>query len=255
MSKKKTDVIPKNESTAVGNVIDRSAHAGMGTENVDGDSRAIPYLKLLQPTSPEVTKEEIEGAKPGLYMNSVTKDLFDEVAVIPCSFQRKFIEWGKRDSGEGFIAVHSPVDVDSGKLETFIDEKLGLCIGDHVLRDTRMHYVMMQTATGSWQPAVMSLSSTQIKKSKAWMALILGVEDVTSEGVKYNPPSFGYTYVLTSMNEENKKGVFKNLFITKGDRVEIDDLYNVCFKFAEEVNKGSVKVAEPTDDKEDSEKF
>lgn len=255
MSKKNNAVVKKTPSE-VGNVIDRSADAGMGTENVDKDSRAIPYLKLLQPLSPEVIKEELEGAKAGLYINSVTKELFEQVTVIPCGFHRTYIEWGKRDSGEGFIAAHTPVDVDSGKLETFIDEKHGLCIGDHVLRDTRMHFVMIKTASGSWQPAVLSLSVTQIKKSKVWMALILGKEDQTADGVKYNPASFSYEYTLTSINETNSKNqTYKNLVITLGNRVEDDELYAVCRKFTAEISSGLVKIADPTGEEAESDKF
>ena len=66
-------------------------------------------------------------------INSVTKDLFEQVTVIPCGFQRTFIEWGTRDSGTGFIKNHDPAMVDAGGLETHMDEKHGLMVGDNVL--------------------------------------------------------------------------------------------------------------------------
>lgn len=70
--------------------IDYAADAGAGLEGTDRDSFAIPFLTVLQPTSPQL--ETIEGAKAGGLINTVTNTLYaDGVTIIPCSFQRRWV--------------------------------------------------------------------------------------------------------------------------------------------------------------------
>jgi hypothetical protein len=73
------------------------AHAGF--ENVKQDSMALPILKLLQNGSGEAQKRNqnyIEGAEPGMLLNTVTKKLYDGangIMVIPCHYKLEYQEW------------------------------------------------------------------------------------------------------------------------------------------------------------------
>jgi len=56
------------------------ADAKKGFENVDQESIALPILKLLQNGSAEAQRKHanyVEGADPGMFFNTVTRQLYD----------------------------------------------------------------------------------------------------------------------------------------------------------------------------------
>lgn len=236
--------VAKKQTTAVSTeVIDMSKYAGKGSEGVDKDSAAVPFLAVLQSNSPAL--QTVEGAKAGMFMNTITNELFDIVTIVPFAFERTFIQWGP-DNG-GFKGKHNPADIDTGKIETDYNEKRKLILKGTLdeLKDTRQHYVMMQSASGSWQPAVFSLSSTQIKKSKNFVALWQGIEDEAPDGTSYNPPSWAYMYNVTAISETNEKGSWYGVTIMKSDKVEDPDLFAACVKFNEDYAAGLLETVEP----------
>ena len=90
-------------NTAVGQAMDFAADAGAGMEGADADSYAIPFLLVLQPMSPQVVDGIVAGAKPGIYLNSVTNEVYGETGFfVPVAFKRNFIRWGARETGGGF---------------------------------------------------------------------------------------------------------------------------------------------------------
>lgn len=78
--------------------------AGQGFEQMDGGDINTPMLLIAQQLS-EVTQG---GAVPaGHFYNSLTgEDLGTELEVVPCQFQKAWIEW-KPNNG-GFVARHMP---------------------------------------------------------------------------------------------------------------------------------------------------
>lgn len=172
---KKKDVVEK-EDTAMAMYEGMDTADGGGFENADGDSFSVPFIKVLQKLSPQVdedTDDYIEGAKAGMLFNTVTMELFEDgMTVIPCHYVRTFLEWVPRASGGGLANVF---DADAGvdllesctrDEETFRD----ILPNGNELQDTRVHYVLAEGKDGSWSPAIISLSRTQIKSSKDWMS-------------------------------------------------------------------------------------
>ena len=95
MAKKTNDV-----ATDVIDIADLATASGAGLETVRGSDLAIPFLQILQQLSPVVNEgksDYIEGAKPGMVINSVTNQLYDTkknpIRFIPCSFTKLFVEW------------------------------------------------------------------------------------------------------------------------------------------------------------------
>lgn len=173
MSKKD---VAKKESAELAMLEGMDQSDGGGFENADGDSFSVPFIKVLQKLSPQVdedTDDHIEGAKAGMLFNNVTGELFpDGMRVIPCHYVRTFLEWVPRSSGGGLANVF---EADAGAAllqsctkdeETFRD----ILPNGNELQDTRVHYVLAESADGSWSPAIISLSRTQVKSSKDWMS-------------------------------------------------------------------------------------
>lgn len=246
------------QNTAVGQVLDFAADSGMGLEGADKASFAIPFITMLQGLSPQV--ETVDGAKPGLFINTITNELYKEVLAVPCAYQRRYIRWAPRSTGGGYKGELNPVEVETGQVPGLsqhqgmylmdvpegaaaFDQK-GLPLYDH-LSDTRNHFVLAQNSAGAWQPALVSLSSTQIKKSKRWMSRIQGVQIVDGQGRAFNPPSFSHVYRLKPIKEGNSKGEWWGIEIDLVEPIKDAQLYAEAKKFNQSVNSGAVEVAPP----------
>ena len=105
----KNDLATKTGSTAVVLASNFEEDAQSGFNNMTQEDFALPFLKLLTSTSPEIG--EMEGAMPGMVLNSVTNELYDGkkgLLVIPTAYVRQYIEWAPRGSGSGApIAIHT----------------------------------------------------------------------------------------------------------------------------------------------------
>ena len=56
------------------------ADADKGSQNMTQEDLALPFLKVLGQLSPEVNKRDgkyVEGAEPGMIINTVTNEVFD----------------------------------------------------------------------------------------------------------------------------------------------------------------------------------
>jgi len=225
MPKKEVEV-KANTEIATQTAMDQlfQQNAGAGLEDADKDSFAIPFLKVLQSMSPQVDPDDgeyIEDAKPGMLFNTVTNELSDNVIVIPCHMKRTFIEWVPRDAGGGFNGEHTP-DSDVVQNTPAVDGRKTLPDGNE-LSDTRTHYVLVIREDGSFSPAIISMSSTQIKKSKLWMAKINEIKMRDENGKLYNPPSFSHYYKLTTMTESNDQGKWKGWVVSAPLKINDDE--------------------------------
>lgn len=242
MAKKQEVEAVKENANAVA-VLDFAADAGAGLEGADNGSFAVPFLAVLQGLSPAL--ETVEGAKPGLLMNTVTNELMKEAIVIPCAFQRRYLRWDGAARGK-YKGDLSPIDVETGKVVGATrDDKGQWNIGDDILKDTRNHYVLVKSASGSWQPALLSLGSTQIKKSKRWLSRIQGIELPGPNGKPYNPASYSHVYKVTTLKEENDQGSWFGVTIDVVGPVTDAELYAKAKAFNKQVTAGMVVVSEP----------
>lgn len=232
--------------------------SGDGFDNMDSESCSIPYLGILQKTSPQCDEDDgayIEGAKPGMFYNSVSGEVFPEVLLVPVFFERKFIEWVPRDSGGGFVGAYMANDPvvlnaprgDSGKL---------MLENGNYLADTRYHYcLMVDPETFGITPVVVSLTSTQIKKSKNWMTVMQNIRLRRKDGSAFTPPSYSHIYKASSIGESNDLGNWKGWKIelmrrlgTDAEKVQFDQtVYAEAKSFHEIVASGQANVADPSD--------
>lgn len=241
--------------------------AGQGMEGATAESFAIPFLGVLQSNSPQVDEASgtaIEGARAGMLYESVTGRLISGkpdagAKFVPCAYRRVFLRWGPR-GGEhaGFKGELSPeavatlrargdvVDVDGRLVFPDADGNIkrakdGSILCDR-LADTRNHYVLLlNEADGSWQQALLSLASTQIKKSKALMAAMASVKIKGASGM-FTPATFANVVHATTLPESNDKGNWFGLRMELVGRVDRQELYAAAKAFRDSVVKGNVEV-------------
>lgn len=219
---------------------------GRGFEEADVDSFAIPFLAVLQKSTPWADPDDaayIKGAKAGMFINTVTLELFNEVELIPCAYQRRFNRWAPRDLGGGFKGTFQPSVVPgleaAGKIAQDEDGRWYFALPDgtvnekkcDVLTDTRMHYCLLVGEDGALSNVLVSLSRTQLKKSKGWMTLMQ-----TRGG-----DMFSTAYTASTKQEENDKGKWMGWSIVVArDTTEAEQ--EAAESFYQSVMTGAVKV-------------
>lgn len=247
----------KNTALAV---IDYDEDAGVGFEQADKDAYAIPFLSVLQSGSPQVKKSDgayIKGAEEGFLYNSVTQEVISGeagVRVIPCYYTRRFVRWGAREMGGGFKAEYTADDpiLSSAKVldgRSYFPEADGTVDPkkSDVLVDTRNHYVLIVREDGSFSPAVISMTSSQLKKSRQWMSKMDGLKFTGKDGQVKTKPMFSHFYHLNTVPESNDSGSWFGYKITLGEEVSSSDpgLYAAAKGFQKSITAGEVKVQQP----------
>lgn len=235
---------------------------GGGMEQTDNDTFAIPFLTVLQKGSPQVDEADgqyVEGAKPGMFLNSVTGKLYDGkegITFLQCAFQRRYIHWGPRgEKNGGFKGEHMPEKVherrDNGELvqqggRLFVPLDDGSVDPEscEYFADTRNHYGIV-VEDESLSQVLLSLGSTQIKKSRQIMSMLNGVKVRGPNGL-VTPPTWASKIRLTTTHESNDKGSWY------GIRVELDgflsdaDLYASAKEFNAAIMEGAARAAYET---------
>ena len=175
--------IAKAQTTAVTLGVTFEEDASNGFKDMTQDDFALPFLRLLTNTSPEVG--EVDGALPGMILNTVTGELYDGkmgIEVIPCAYVRQYIEWAPRGSGSGAPIQIYPAtsDVLSRTHREPGDHKDYLENGNYI-ENTANHYVMVVDKDGMPAPALVTMKSTQLKKSRGGCRRVSSSKSVCRE--------------------------------------------------------------------------
>lgn len=216
----------------------QSGFAGMNQEDF-----ALPFLRLLTNTSPEVGS--IDGAMPGMIYNSVTGELFDGkkgILVVPCAYVRQYIEWAPRGSGSGAPIAYYPSTSDIlSKTHRVPGENRDYLDNGNYIENTANHYVMVLDAAGIPSPALIVMKSTQLKKSRKWNSMMQSAKLMGKNGL-FTPPMYSQVYRLTTVKESNDKGQWFGWEVERVGSVESDDVYLSAKSFADSIGAGDVKV-------------
>lgn len=86
-------------------VFDYGEDAGQGFENQDMSDRKLPIIELLQSNSPEVAESKGK-VWAGMFRNTVTGEVYEEVFFVPAVTDHCWTEWIPRDDGGGFRGRH-----------------------------------------------------------------------------------------------------------------------------------------------------
>ena len=224
------------------------ADANQGAQNISQEDLALPFLKILGQLSPEVNKRDgkyVEGAEPGKIINTVTNELFDNVQVIPCHYKRQYIEWQDRGTSTGApVAIHEADSDIVSQTTRGKDFKDRLPNGNY-LDNTANHFVLV---TGkNPQTALISMKSTQLKVSRKWNSMMMGLKMQGKNGL-FTPPTYSHIYNLSTVQMSNDKGTWFGWEVSKVGPVEDQGVYGIAKSFAEQVGKGDVQVKHGSDE-------
>jgi hypothetical protein len=196
-------------------------------DEFDKTALQIPFLRILQANSPTCTPGEPnynEDARPGLFFNTVSGMLCKKIEVIPVYHYSTLIEWKPRTAGGGYVRDHG---FEEGmKLLPSCTKRMGddgkatnrdvLPNGNDLIR-TEVYFVLTMDQDGSLNQAMITMTSTQLKKSRNWNSRIrMKVTDVPGKGKIAGCPMFFNTYVLSTAPEKNDTGNWMGYVIDDG---------------------------------------
>jgi hypothetical protein len=220
------------------------ADAGQGIGNIKQDDLALPFLKVLGQLSPEVNKRDAkyaEGAEPGMIINTVTNELYDGtkgIEVLPVYYKRQQIEW--QDRGESKGAPVNIYDAGDDIPKTTRDKgfKDRLANGNY-LENTVSHFVVLLGKTPT--TALISMKATQLKISRKWNSMMLGIKMQGKNGL-FTPPTYSHIYKLKTVQQSNDKGTWFGWDVSKVGPITDKGIYEIAKGFSNNVAKGAVQA-------------
>ena len=248
----------KKENLPVMSMFEEDAHKGM--EQMKADDFALPFIRILGDLSPQVKKskaEYIEGAKPGMLFNTVTKKLYDGekgIKVVPCYYKREYIEWADRGEGSGAPVATHPTDthlLSEVQRDTMGKDRLP---NGNYLENTASYYVMIIGDDGSAETALITLKSTGLKISRQWNSMVSSIKLQGKNGL-FTPAMYSHIYHLTVVERSNNKGTWNTWSIEKVGPLEDRGLYKNARDFAESVSRGEVQAKHSSEETEDKVPF
>ena len=233
----------KNSALAT---FDMEADAAQGAQNISQEDLALPFLKILGQLSPEVNKRDgkyVEGAEPGKIINTVTNELYDTLNVVPCHYKRQYIEWQDRGTSTGApVAMHEADSDIVSQTTRGKDYKDRLPNGNY-LDNTASHFVL--TLGENPQTALISMKSTQLKVSRKWNSMMMGIKMQGKNGL-FTPPTYSHIYKLSTVQMSNDKGTWFGWDVSKVGPVKDKSIYDMAKSFAVSVGKGEVEAKPET---------
>lgn len=179
-----------------------------GSENVTTDDLVIPRLEIVQGLSPAVKRGDpgfIKGAMPGMFNNSVSRQLYgEECTVIPVHFSVQHIVWRDRKLAElkgissegGFFGAYPTASEAARRAAEEGGEAQGI-----VVVDTPTHLcLIVNPTTGDTEEIMIPMPKTKAKISRQWNSLIK-----VAGGDR-----FSRAYKLSADLQKNAKGDFYN---------------------------------------------
>ena len=221
------------------------ADADKGSQNITQEDLALPFLKVLGQLSPEVNKQHgkyVQGAEPGMILNTVSNDCYDGskgIEVLPVYYHRQYVEWQDRGESKGApVAIHSAASDILSKTTRDKSYKDRLPNGNY-LENTANHYVVLLGKTPT--TALISMKATQLKVSRKWNSMMMGIKLQGKNGL-FTPPTYSHIYKLKTVQMSNDKGTWFGWDVSKLGPISNKSVYDIARSFAERVSKGEIQA-------------
>lgn len=225
--------------------------AGMGMDEVHAEDMSVPFLRILAQLSPQVNKRDgayVEGAEAGMIYNTVANEVYDGekgILVVPCYYNRRYVEWKPREKGGGYVNSYEPDD----KIvhTTYRDDRGNDVLPNgNLLSNTAQFFVLLLSEDGTPSRCLITMTSTQLKKARKWVTQMQSRTAVGKNGI-FVLPMMSQVYRLRTVEERNDKGSWFGWEVSHERTVNLDTermLFDMGVAFATSVRAGEVKVKE-----------
>ena len=171
--------------------------AGQGLDDLDSSDRSIPFIKVLEKNSPEI--ETVDGAKPGMFINTATMKLYDSIRFVPATRDHMFVEWVPIDNGGGLVASYGLQEPISQWAKAQRG-KIKLKNGNDLVETFYLYGILLpeEGEDDDPQPVVISFTSTRIKAYKSIVNRSDSIMLRGASGRKFKAPWFCHVWRLTT---------------------------------------------------------
>jgi hypothetical protein len=183
-------------------------------EGFEGIKSSIPRIVMLQPLSRAVQEgdEHVEGAKPGVFMNTVTKKIYGKtLSFIPVKALSVWQEWAPMDSGGGFRGRHQ---VGSIPITGDLFKKAYTNEGNEIREAMEIYGIIPEEMDQGL--VLLSLSGASIKHGVNWGTKI-GTIRLPSGKIQ---PFYGSVWELELTMNKNAKGSYYTIGAQNKTNVE-----------------------------------
>ena len=230
--------------------------SGLGFAETTTQDMSIPFLRILGAQSPQVDESDgayVEGAKGGMLYNTVTNTVTsgkEGMLVVPCYYNRRYVEWKPRTEGGGYVASYLPDDPIVATA-TRNDKNEEVLPNGNLLTNTAQHFVMLVEGD-QYSRCLITMSSTQLKKSRRWLSQMNAMTAMGKNG-PYTLPMMSQFYTLTTVPEQNDLGKWYGWAIARERQLDLSNdfeksLFENAVAFAKSVEAGEVEAKEVAPD-------
>lgn len=254
MTKTQTQAVaeapPKNQLPAGYDMEELLADAAKNQVMSTGDV-ALPYIYMLQANSPQVNpgrSEYVQGAIASMFYDNVANVTYEGretgLLVVPCAYERKYVEWVDRDAGGGWVADHD-INGDIMTKTKLSEKKKPVLANGHIISETAYQYcLMLSPDSGVWGQCVIPLKSTGLKKNRRWNNMIVTTK---IPGTEVQAPRWMHPYNIRTELESKGENSWWNLVVDQHEEIVSPDVYKAAKAYAGLVLAGLItRVPEAT---------
>tara|TARA_R110000796_G_scaffold74379_3_gene167388 strand:- start:6184 stop:6966 length:783 start_codon:yes stop_codon:yes gene_type:complete len=246
MTNEKTEIAEKKE-TSISTFDDNLLSGGTGLEETTTEDFAIPFIRVLQPMSPQLNKQHgkyVEGAGQGDLYNTVTGEAYDGakgISIVPCAYTKKFIEWVPREKGGGLVNANHDISILNSCTRDGESRRYFTKEGNEIV-ETAQFFVLVVNGDVA-QQAVIAFTSTQLGVARKWLTMLRMARVQNSKGLSVEAPMFAYTYSLATTTQSNDKGSWNGYTISQEGATELS-VAMMAKDFMSAARSGDVQVKE-----------
>ena len=239
--------IAEAKTTALSTFDDSLLSGGTGLEETTTEDFAIPFIRVLQSMSPQLQKQHgsyVAGASAGDLYNTVTGEAFDGekgILVVPCAYNKKYIEWIPREKGGGLVNPNHDISILSRCTRDPENRRYYTDTGNEIVETAQ--FFVLAVANGIAQQAVLAFTSSQLGVARKWLTMLRMARVQNSKGVSVEAPMFAYTYRLSSTVQSNDKGSWNAYTVNQEGATEMSTAL-MARDFMSAARSGDVAVKE-----------
>ena len=191
---KSTEVAVKEQAGLPAEFAGLEEYAGQGLDDLDNSDRSVPFLKVLEKNSPEI--ETVEGARPGMIIDTATLELYDNIRFVPAVREHAFVEWVPIDNGGGLVGSYA-ADSDIAKWAMGQRGKISLKNGNDLVETFYLFGILLPEEGNDEaepKPVVIAFTSTRIKTYKSIVNRSDSIMLLGANGRKFKAPWFCHVW-------------------------------------------------------------
>ena len=219
------EVAPK-ATTDVVTFDDTLLSEGTGLEETTVEDFAIPFIRVLQPMSPQLNKASgsyVDNASAGDLYNTVTNSVYSGdkgIVLVPSAYVKKYIEWVPREKGGGLVNANHDISILSECRKDPESRRFYTKDGNEIVETAQFYVLVLDPEP---QQAVIAFTSTQLSVARKWLTMMRMARVQNSQGQHVEAPMFAYTYRLTTTSQSNDKGTWNSFSISQEGQTSLAD--------------------------------